>query len=80
MDARFLQAHKEARWSLCLTLAWLAVWGISAWSGGDAVGITGLPRWFELSCIFAPLLFIFLCWLMVRTRFREMSLEEEDEH
>ena len=55
MDARFIQAHKEARWSLYLTLLWLAAWGLSAWLGGSEIGITGLPRWFELSCLFAPL-------------------------
>lgn len=77
MDARFLQAHKEARWSVFLTLAYLACWGFSAWLGGSESGITGLPRWFELSCLFAPLFFIFLCWLMVRLLFRDMSLEDE---
>lgn len=78
MDARFTQANKEARWSLYLTLAWLAVWGFSAWLGGMQPGITGFPRWFELSCVFAPFLFIFLCWLMVRRLFRDMPLEDGD--
>ncbi|MCM2770997.1 hypothetical protein LP675_07945, partial [Escherichia coli] len=26
MDTRFVQAHKEARWALGLTLLYLAVW------------------------------------------------------
>ncbi len=78
MDWRFLQANKEARWSFYLTLAYLAVWGVAAWLGGNEMGIFGLPRWFELSCIFAPLLFILLCWLMVRVLFRDMSLEDND--
>ncbi|UKY38387.1 YhdT family protein [Pantoea dispersa] len=78
MDGRFLQANKEARWSLYLTLAYLAVWGVSAWLGGTQSGFTGLPRWFEFSCVFAPLLFIGLCWLMVRMVFRDMSLEDHD--
>jgi uncharacterized membrane protein YhdT len=26
MDARFVQAHKEARWALWLTLLYLAAW------------------------------------------------------
>lgn len=26
MDARFVQAHKEARWALWLTLCYLAAW------------------------------------------------------
>lgn len=78
MDWRYLQASKEACWALALALAYLAVWGISAWLGGDARGITGLPRWFELSCVFAPLLFTGLCWLMVRLIYRDMSLEDQD--
>ncbi|WP_033792382.1 YhdT family protein [Pantoea septica] len=78
MDWRFLQANKEARWAFYLTLAYLTVWGVSAWLGGDEAGLTGLPRWFELSCVFAPLLFIVLCWLMVRLVFRDMPLEDND--
>ncbi|QKJ85420.1 hypothetical protein PMPD1_0442 [Paramixta manurensis] len=76
MDTRFLQAHKEARWSLFLAIAWLVVWAGSAWLGGNTPGVTGLPRWFELSCLFAPLLFIVLCWLMIRLLFRDISLED----
>ncbi|EHY5570876.1 DUF997 family protein, partial [Escherichia coli] len=30
MDTRFVQAHKEARWALGLTLLYLAVWLVSA--------------------------------------------------
>lgn len=80
MEWRFLQANREARWSFGLTLAYLAVWGLCAWLGGEETGVTGLPHWFELSCIFAPLLFIVLCWLMVRLVFRDMPLEERDGH
>ena len=76
MDARFLQANKEARWSLWLTLAWLLVWSVSAWLGGNAPGIFGFPRWFELSCLFAPLLFLALCALMIRVIFRDIPLED----
>ncbi|KAA6046798.1 DUF997 family protein [Pantoea sp. Bo_7] len=78
MDGRFLQANKEARWSLGLALAYLLVWALSAWLGGTQSGISGLPRWFELSCIFAPLLFTGLSALMVRVIFRDMSLEDRD--
>ena len=78
MDGRFLQANRVARWSLGLSLAYLLVWALSAWLGGTQSGISGLPRWFELSCIFAPLLFIVLCTLMVRVIFRDMSLEDSN--
>lgn len=80
MDGRFRQANKEARWALLLALAYLAVWAMTAWLGGDAAGMTGLPHWFELSCLFAPLLFIILCWLMVSLVFREMPLEDNHEN
>jgi len=50
MDGRFLQANKEARWSLGLALAYLLVWALSAWLGGTQSGISGLPRWFEHIC------------------------------
>jgi len=78
MNKRFIQIHKEARWSLGLTLLYLAGWIISAYLPGNALGVTRLPLWFEIACIFLPLLFIFLCWLMVRLIFRDMSLEEPD--
>lgn len=77
MDARFVQAHKEARWSLVLAIAYLAVWALSAWLAGSDIGVTGLPRWFELSCLFVPLLFIALCALMIRVLFHDIPLEDE---
>lgn len=78
IDTRFIQAHREARWSFWLAVTYLVVWALSAWLGGMQPGVTGLPRWFELSCLFAPLLFIFLCWLMVRLCFRDIPLEDDD--
>ncbi|MBS0857394.1 MULTISPECIES: DUF997 family protein [unclassified Tatumella] len=80
MDSRFIQANKEARWSVLLTLGWLLVWSVSAWQGGNTPGVFGFPRWFELSCLFAPLLFLLLCALMIRFLFRDISLEDGDEH
>lgn len=80
MDSRFIQANKEACWSVLLTLGWLLIWSVSAWQGGNAPGVFGFPRWFELSCLFAPLLFLLLCALMIRFLFRDISLEDGDEH
>jgi len=76
MDARFIQANREARWSLLLAVAYLTVWGFCAWLGGNQPGIAGLPLWFELSCLFAPVLFIVLCALMIRLVFKNIPLEE----
>ncbi|SUE68500.1 Membrane protein [Salmonella enterica] len=40
MDARFVQAHKEARWALWLTLCYLAAWLVAdpLLSGGMVSG------------------------------------------
>ncbi|AJI94048.1 YhdT family protein [Yersinia ruckeri] len=78
MDTRFVQAHKEARWAFGLTLAYLAGWLLCAYFPGDTPGITGLPAWFEMACLALPLLFIVLCWLMVRFIFRDIPLEDSD--
>ena len=67
MDKRFVQAHKEARWALWLTLLYLAAWLAAAYLPGVAIGFTGLP-----------LLFILLCWAMVKLIFRDISLEDDD--
>lgn len=34
VDTRFVQAHKEARWALGLTLLYLAVWLVAAYLPG----------------------------------------------
>lgn len=77
MDARFVQAHKEARWSMVLAVCYLATWVATSWLAGSEAGVTGLPRWFEISCLFVPALFIFLCWVMIRGVFRDISLEDD---
>lgn len=74
----FVQAHKEARWALGLTLLYLAVWLVAAYLSGVAPGFTGFPRWFEMACILTPLLFIGLCWAMVKFIYRDIPLEDDD--
>ena len=44
MDKRFIQAHKEARWALLLTLLYLAAWLASAYIPNSLQGFTGLPH------------------------------------
>lgn len=77
MDKRFIQAHREARWSFWLAVAYLVAWSLMAWLPGNGIGMTGLPHWFELSCLLVPILFIFLCWLIVRLIFRDIPLEDD---
>lgn len=79
MDNRFVQAHKEARWALWLTLLYLAAWLAAAYLPDTQVGITGLPHWFEMACLLVPVVFIVLCKLMVMVIFRDMPLEDDRE-
>ncbi|ATA20342.1 putative membrane protein YhdT [Gibbsiella quercinecans] len=78
MEKRFIQAHREARWALWLTLLYLLAWTLAAYLPDSDIGITGLPHWFEMACLLVPLLFIGLCWLMVRVLFRDIPLEDND--
>ncbi|SQI43309.1 Predicted membrane protein [Leminorella richardii] len=79
MDPRFTQAHKEARWAVWLTLAYLLAWSLAAYLPDSQQGITGLPHWFEMACLLVPLIFILLCWLTVRFIFRDIPLEDNDD-
>ncbi|MEI9696404.1 YhdT family protein [Moellerella wisconsensis] len=78
MDKRFLQSNREARWAMMLTLAYLIGWLITAYLPDSSQGITGLPLWFEWSCLFLPLIFIVLCVMMVKIIFKDMPLEDSD--
>lgn len=77
MDKRFAQAHKEALWALGLTLLYLAAWLVAAYLPDSASGLTGLPHWFEMACLLTPLVFILLCWLMVKFIYRDIALEDD---
>lgn len=78
MDARFLQANREARWALWLTIAYLVLWIVAAYAPNSLQGITGLPHWFEMACLLLPLAFILLCWAMVRLIFKDIPLGNND--
>ncbi|TCL04851.1 putative membrane protein YhdT [Sodalis ligni] len=78
MDKRFGQAHREARWAFGLAVAYLIAWLLAAYLPDDKQGITGLPHWFEMACLWVPLLFLLLCCLMVRFIYRDIPLEDND--
>ncbi|MDU7481516.1 MAG: YhdT family protein [Hafnia alvei] len=78
MDARFSQANREARWPLWLTIAYLVLWIAAAYIPNNLQGITGLPHWFEMACLLLPLVFILLCWAMVRLIFKDIPLGNND--
>lgn len=78
MTTRFQQAHREARWAVGLSLAYLISWVLTAYLPGTQPGITGLPLWFELSCLLSPLFFILLCKWMIQIIYRDITLEDDD--
>jgi uncharacterized membrane protein YhdT len=78
MDKRFIQANREARWAFGLAVAYLIAWLMAAYLPNSQQGITGLPHWFEMACLLVPLIFIALCWLMVRVIYLDIPLEDHD--
>jgi len=77
VDKRYLQANKEAKLSLYITLFYLICWVLSAYFLGDTPGMLGFPAWFEISCVLTPIGFIFICYLAVKYRFKNISLESD---
>ncbi|NYY79640.1 hypothetical protein DMH17_02895 [Raoultella planticola] len=61
-----------------LTILYLAAWLASATFLGSQQGFTGLPRWFEMARLLIPLIFILLCWAMVKFIYRDIPLEDDD--
>lgn len=78
MDKRFVQAHREARWAFGLALAYMVAWLLAAYLPDSQQGITGLPHWFEMACLLVPLVFIGLCWLMIRVIYRDIPLGDDN--
>lgn len=72
------QILKEVRWALWLTLLYIFGWAASAYLLPNQRGILGFPIWFEVACIFVPLIFILLISFVVRTIFKKIELESKE--
>ena len=57
LSQRYKQAAKEARWALGLAIFYVIGWCVCAYLPKDSPGPIGFPLWFELSCIYLPILF-----------------------
>ncbi|TEA27030.1 YhdT family protein [Candidatus Schmidhempelia bombi] len=79
MDKKFTQAKKEAKIAFILAIVYLILWIASAYLLGNGSGILGLPLWFEASCIYLPLFFTLLCWLIVKYMFVDLPLDIKSE-
>ncbi|XLP79279.1 DUF997 family protein [Mannheimia haemolytica] len=62
----YQQLTTEARWAVLLTLIYLLGWVGFAYFSPQGRGIFGFPIWFELSCIFLPVLFSLVATIVVK--------------
>ncbi|EXI61402.1 membrane protein [Mannheimia granulomatis] len=73
------QLTTEARWAVLLTLAYLFGWVGFAYFSPQGRGIFGFPIWFELSCIFLPIIFTFIAAVVVKKAYKNIDLEVNNE-
>ena len=71
------QILREVRWALWLTLVYLAGWIGFAYFSPSGRGIIGFPIWFELACVYFPLLFVLVCTIVIKTIYKDIPLEEK---
>ena len=69
------QLTREAQWALGLTVLYMFGWIILAYFFPVKLGILGLPIWFELSCVFLPLLFTLLVYIVVKKVYQNINLD-----
>lgn len=68
------QIMREVRWSLWLTLIYLAGWVGFAYFSPNGRGWLGFPIWFELACIYLPILFVLLTTIVIKTVYKDIDL------
>lgn len=73
------QIISEVRWTLWLTLFYILGWVGFAYFSPKAKGILGFPIWFELACIYLPIVFILAITIVIKYFFKEISLEGKNE-
>lgn len=68
------QLLREVRWAIWLTLIYLAGWVGFAYFSPTGRGWLGFPIWFELACIYLPILFVLLTAAVVKTVYKNIDL------
>ncbi|MDO4896562.1 MAG: DUF997 family protein [Moraxella sp.] len=71
------QLNREAKWAIFLTLIYMAGWVIFAYFTPNGTGLLGLPLWFELSCVFLPLIFILISMAVLKAVYKEVDLDTD---
>lgn len=75
----YQQLTREARWAVWLTLIYLLGWVGFAYFSPQGRGLLGFPIWFELSCIFLPVLFSLIATIVVKKVYKNIGLEVNNE-
>lgn len=70
------QLVREAQWALGLSILYLIAWVGFAYFFPVELGLLGFPIWFELSCIFLPLVFTLLVHIVIKVVYQDIDLEE----
>ncbi len=73
------QLIKETRWALLLTFFYIIGWIGFGYFSPQGKGFLGFPLWFELTCIYFPILFILITTAVIKFIFKDISLEANDE-
>lgn len=75
----YQQLAREARWAILLTLLYILGWIGFAYFSPQGRGIFGFPIWFELSCIFLPVIFTLIAVIVVKKVYKNIDLEVNNE-
>lgn len=78
LQQRYQQAAKEARWALGLSILYVIGWCLCAYLPKGTLGPIGFPLWFELSCIYLPILFVVVGYWILKIVYQDISLEIDD--
>lgn len=81
LQQRYQQAGREARWALVVTILYMFGWIACAYLPGNTAGPIGFPLWFELACIYLPIVFIVVAYWLIKTVYQDIDLEiSPEEH
>lgn len=78
LKQRYKQAAFEAKWALGLTVFYLFGWIACAYLPDNSAGPLGFPLWFELACIYLPILFIVVAYWVVQIVYQDIDLDVEN--
>lgn len=76
LKQKFAQANKEACWTVMITLCYLLGWVIFAYLPPNTAGPLGFPLWFELTCIYLPIVFVIVTYWVIKIIFQEVELDQ----